>query len=155
MNIKAIFSSLVLLLLVSCNSSNNKDLASDFSGVWDVRYNFSVQECQITLDGVPGFVDQHIIEQDSEKLSFSSVSGLISPENSITQVSEDQSLVVEELLTGDIYGIGVYCEHMTMISYAAPSDEKSESLFMRTVWCEDDWSCETRGAGVAERQPEL
>ena len=132
----------------------------NFSGLWDIRYNFNSDECRIVLGGVPGFVDQHEITQDGGAVTLVSQSGLIG-EGSGAQ-REDGSITAEETVEGDIFGVGVPCELYTGITYNSLSTKSSDgagdtaqSIFVQTIECADGYVCESQAVGSAVRQPTL
>ena len=127
-------------------------LAAEYGGTWDVRYNLTVDECGV-VDGVVGIADLHTITQDGNSLTLQTPNG---PEEPFTgAVREDNSFLVEQLLEGDIFNVGLFCTLRQQISYQATSASTASSLYERTITCADGYLCNTHGVGESKRRAAL
>lgn len=142
----------LLITIIGCGGSSSSSHLPNFEGRWDVRYNFIQDECQLALSGIQGIVDQHVIEPSANGLTFTSLSGLLTEQPAA--IREDTSLAAEELLEGDVFDIGLWCELRTQISYTEIEPGSAETLLVQTIACEDGFACRTEALGHAARQPE-
>ena len=142
----------VLAAMTGCGDGDNDfdALLAQYSGIWDVRYNFSEDSCAIVEPGVIGFVDRHVIDQVGSSISLESSSGFGLSFSG--QVREDNSFVVEQILSGDIFGDGIACDVFQAISYEPTGPDTASSLFVRRLSCEDGYICESRGVGESRRR---
>ena len=151
-NMRKTASFMMTIILAACGGSDSDSREPvDYSGVWDVRYNFVEDGCALTAMDVPGFVDQHIIQQDGAAATVDAVSGLISADDA--SVGEDGSLRAERSVNQDIFGDGSDCHLASRLSYENLQDDTAESLFEFSISCGGDYSCVSRGIGEAKRQP--
>lgn len=141
---------LIVPLSVGCNGSSDSSSDLSYAGVWDVQYNFIKDECALALEGIPGFVDQHTIEQSDLVITLSARSGLLDVANG--QIRDDHSLLVSQSIEGDVFGIGVACTVLTTVSYEALHDDTTDTLFSQRISCADGYECETAAVGSASRQ---
>ena len=146
---KSLLAIFIAVLLPGCNGSGSG--FSDYTGVWDVRYNLVLDECQVVLPNVPGFVDQHSMEELDGMIAFDSVSGFVSEVTTSRQV--DDSFVASQSIAGDLFGDGSFCEITSSFEYSDPDDDTASSLFSQTITCDDGFSCRSEGIGQAGRQP--
>jgi len=140
----------LILSLAACSNSRGDDVRAGFAGTWDLRYNLSVDECGLVAGNILGFVDQHYIEEHDGVLRFSTVSGII--EDVEATLREDGSLLAEDLLAGDLFDDGSFCEFRSAISYHDNDGLRANSILAQTLWCDDGFSCESLGIGEAVRQ---
>ena len=141
----------LMLLLSACGGGGDDDDLPDYSGVWDVSYHFVSDECGLVSGGIPGFVDQHIIEQAGSAAEVSAISGLIVARHAI--VREDGSLLAEETLQQDIFGTGTPCTLTSRLEYEDLRGERATTLYDFDIACEDGYRCASRAIGEAARQP--
>ena len=146
--IRAVFAISLVVLLLGCNGSSSKNRF--FTGVWDIRYNMSIDECQIVLPGVPGFVDQHSIIEDDGLIELSTQSNLV--ESDTTSLGEDGSFTVRQQVEGDLFGDGSFCMLENSIHYSNLDHNTASSLFVQEVNCGDGFGCRSEGVGQAQRQ---
>jgi|GEM_PF-3005531 len=144
---------LIISCLVSgCNSSSSGQKAvSDYSGTWDVRYNFTTDDCGLALEGLLGFVDQHFIVQDGGIISFESQGGLLSSDSA--RIDSSGALQVEDIQEGDLFGDGSFCSFRVGVSYQDAFDNTATSLFDYTLGCNDGFECSSQAVGQSRRQP--
>ena len=155
MTLKA-FSLLFLVAAISsCGGGGGDGTASlpDYTGVWDVQYHLSTDECFIVASNVPGFVDQHILEQTGTVVDFTTLSPVMSHTTQVQGVvREDGTLYAADEFTKDAGG-GVVCTSKTEISYQIPVEDQAQTLFSLQIACSDGLSCVSQGIGTAVRQP--
>ncbi|MCB9030286.1 MAG: hypothetical protein H6619_04480 [Deltaproteobacteria bacterium] len=142
--------SLLFVALCACNSSSGNMVITDYSGIWDVRYNFANDECGLVTDGIIGFVEQDTIEQSGSTASFSSLSGILSTDSATLE--SDGSLLAIEEFSGDLFGDGTFCVQTAQIRYQNGIDNSAESVFSFSIECDDGFACSSDALGSAERQ---
>lgn len=144
--------SLVCILPACGGSSGSLLLPANFTGTWNVRYNFLEQGCLITFATFQGIVDQHLISRnDAGAYEFLSVGQVINADSVTTP--DDATLLASQSDTGDIFNDGSICTLDQTISYTTVDTETAETLYTRKIICNDGFSCETRALGTAERVP--
>lgn len=144
---------LSLCLLLGCSDDGTTRVivvVGDYRGIWDVRYNLTVDDCFLVESGILGFVDVHEIEQQGASVTLVASSDSGVPLTGT--VREDKSLATEQLLEGDIFGIGLPCQLYQAISYEPTETGTTTSLFIREIACDDGFFCETRGLGESKRR---
>ncbi len=146
---RVILATLLVLSLTNCGSDDD-GFDIDYNGIWDVRYNFSADECQIVEAGVLGFVDQHVIAQTGNVIALDSTVGLGFPLNGALR--EDSSFLAEQQISGDLFGDGTLCSQAQSISYQQTDSDRADSQFVRRISCNDGYVCESRAVGEARRQ---
>jgi len=139
-----------VIALSACGGDGDSDGTASFSGIWDVRYNLTVDECGVVTPGVIGFVDQHVIEERAEGVAFSSVDQLISVENGV--IREDGSLFVEAVTSADLIGDGSLCDITTTVVYRNLVEDDAESLFTLRIECSGIAVCASEAIGGTKRQ---
>ena len=151
-----------MALIGGCNSSSS--FLVNYSGIWDVRYNISQDECGVVTSGLPGFVDQHIIDQANpvtralESASFDAQSGLLT--DTAAEIDENDDLFAEEVTVGDIFGDGSTCTLTARTNSEncgrdASGNDRVDALFTFEIGCNDGFACRTEAVGAAVRQPEV
>ena len=152
MKTKLLVTALVLssLLVSGCNSNSKSSSITDYSGTWDLRYNFATDDCGLVTDGIIGFVEQDVIAQSGATASFESLSGILTTE--AATIEADGSLLAEEALAGDLFGDGSFCTQTASIRYQNGVDNSAESVFSFSIVCNDGFACSSDALGSAERQ---
>ena len=140
------------LILSSCDGSNGgpNAFAGEYAGVWDVRYNLSLDDCGIVEAGVFGFVDQHVIDQSGTAVTLDASSTFGVPLNG--DVDAEQNFVADQNFSGDVFGDGTDCAVYQAISYDPVKDDEAESLYVRRISCNDGYVCESRALGQSTRR---
>ncbi len=149
-NFQAVLAGLLAVGICGCGDSGN-EFPPSYVGVWDGRYVFSVDDCQIALPGVQGFLDQHTFEQSGNTLTISAKSGFFN--QTPATIDSNGSFETEAVSEGDIFGVGTYCQLTSRVSYETPHENESATLFSQTIVCNDGYSCETTARGTALKQP--
>jgi len=157
---------LVLLSATLCSCGGNSDGSSananyrgaNYQGTWNARYNLPIDDCQIVLPDVPGFVDVIEILQTNSSVVVSARSGFFG--SSEGSVSAEGNLSVVSVLEGDFFGNGSLCTQQNSLSFSpasdsSPDDGSATSLFEMSISCTDGFECLSRAVGTAERQPAL
>ena len=138
-------------LSLGCSDSSDDQLPA--SGVWDVRFNLTTDECGLVAGDIPGFVDQHQIAEAGDMLSLSAVSGIFA--DSPGQRSSNTSFTIEDEIEGDLFGTGVPCLLTASVTYNLKDQNSADTLFVQEINCTDGLSCRSNGPGSAKRQPDF
>lgn len=125
-------------------------LLAEWKGAWDVRYNFSADECGLASEELTGFVDAQEIVQDGGVVQLESSTGLGVGFDGV--IDEQNSFVAEQRISGDLFGDGTQCEVYQSISYEPVAEDEASSFFVRRFNCSDGFSCESRAFGRAIRR---
>jgi hypothetical protein len=147
------------LLLSSCSGgSNDSGGTANYQGTWNARYNLPIDDCQIVLPSVPGFVDVLEISQTGSTVTVGARSGFFA--DSQGTISDAGDLSVISTLEGDFFGNGSLCRQDNSLSFSpssdsSPADGTAAALFEMTIVCSDGFECVSRAVGTAERQPAL
>ena len=137
------------LMLAGCSDGSSFRFTT-YSGVWDVVYNVTGDSCGVIDEDTSGFNDVHTINQLERDVALSAESELIL--NGEGTVNSDDAFVAEEIVRGDIFNAGLFCEYIATTSYTDPDEDSADSLFLLTIECNDGFSCETRAIGEATRR---
>ncbi|MCB0340412.1 MAG: hypothetical protein KDD53_12450 [Bdellovibrionales bacterium] len=145
--------SLICLVTLSACAGNGGDggPVSDFTGTWNVRYNFDTDQCQVVTPPILGFVDEHTIVQEGSELTLVAASTF--PEFAEGTTGSDGSFVAVGTVIGDVFGDGSTCELTTSISYQSTGSTSAESLFALRISCNDGFECVSEGLGTSNLQP--
>jgi hypothetical protein len=148
-----------MLGLSSCGgNSGDGDVPVNYQGTWNARYNLPIDDCQIVLPSVPGFVDVLEITQSGSTATVGARSGFFA--ESEGSVSSEGDLSVVSTLEGDFFGNGSTCSQENSLSFSpasasSPEDGTAAALFEMTIVCTDGFECLSRAVGTAERQPAI
>lgn len=135
---------MVLIFFCSCHGSGSSPRKS-FTGTWDVRYNIIVDDCGLLSSSIPGFTDQHYIEQEGDLVDFNSLTELVVTEDGT--IREDGSLIaVRNVLQPN------GCEYAAIVEYEDLIGDTATTLFSLQLACPGDFFCESNGIGQAVRQ---
>lgn len=147
MKVRVLLSVIVALtVFTSCNgsSSNNKvEIAVSPEGVWSVRFTELVDECDVLAPDEEGFGfdSEETITQDGEtftisadELVFGSIDG---------GLRSSDSLIAEELVTGDIFGVGVNCSLSERLAYNDLTSESANIVYEVVIDCDDGTRCDS------------
>lgn len=155
MNRRVLIGSVLIIALISSGcGGGDDDLAQtddNYSGTWDVRYNLTVDECQLVTPGIIGLIDQHIIEEGENGVTFVSADQLVNVDNG--EIREDGSLYVNQPVPSDIFGDGTPCVIDTTITYSNRTDATADTLISVKISCVGELLCTSEALGTAERQP--
>lgn len=141
-----------------CGGDSDDSASFDYTGVWNARFNLPVDDCQIVLPSVPGFVDVVTISQVENSITASSQSGFFDLNEG--SVSSAGNMAVSSAFEGDFFGTGAVCVQETSLSFSptsddSPSNGEAGALFEMNISCTDGYACVSRGVGTAQRQPSL
>lgn len=143
------------LALSACSGSGD-DVSDaelgEFAGVWDVRYNFSTDECVMVEGGITGFVDIHSIDQDDSTGIISMSASIDFGEGLEGAATGTNTFEANQVVNGDIFGDGNFCSVEQSISYEATDAGRATTLFSRHIECSDGYVCESRALGEAVRR---
>ncbi len=146
---------LILALSVfGCGSDGDDRPETDdnYDGTWDVRYNLTVDDCQLVTPGIIGLIDQNVILESESGVQFVSVDQLINVDNG--EIREDGSLFVNQATPADIFGDGTPCNIDTTITYSNRFEDQAETLLSLKIICVGQVICTSEALGTATRQPE-
>ncbi|MDZ4787287.1 MAG: hypothetical protein SGJ02_14540 [bacterium] len=146
-----ILSAFSLLLIAGC-SGNGENEKATLPGTWDVRYNFSTDDCQLVTPGLIGFVQEHTIIEDQGENSF-----LITSSDSLivdTPIVENELgiFVSEQSNSGDIFGDGSNCTQATRISYQDLKKTSATTLLSYSIDCGASFFCVSEAIGESTKR---
>lgn len=141
---------LTVLIVAGCGSGSDSPdaLAGDYDGLWDARYNLTVDECGVVEPGGVGFIGRHIITQED---AITLDSGESFPVTLSGNLDPDQSFTTTGTFTGNYYGDGIPCTAVQTIAYTPQDADTVTTTFVRQVQCDDGFTCESRAVGTSTR----
>jgi hypothetical protein len=139
--------------LLGCNDSPTEATPSlaDPTGRWLVQFTELIDECDVLEpeDEGLGFVSEETVTQsgdvytvEGDELIFGFIDG--------TMRAPD-SLVAEDSLTGDIFGVGFSCTVSERLAYNDITETSANIVYEVVITCEDGTRCDSLFRAYGER----
>ncbi len=145
--------SIITSALLGCNDSPTEAMPTlaDPTGRWQVQFTELIDECDVLEpeDEGLGFVSEETITRSGETYTVAGdelVFGFIDG----TMRAPD-SLVAEDSLTGDIFGVGFSCTVSERLAYKDITETSANIVYEVVITCEDGTRCDSLFRAYGER----
>ncbi len=139
---------LLLSFVFGCSNSSSGVISFIFAGDWAMTYNVVSDDCGLLAGDTLTFTDNQTVSKTDETYTFTTES---LPSGSYSGMKRAENSVLATLATtGDVFGIGLYCETEENLSFDNLDGDNVDSLYTFTLLCEDGTACESafRGTGI-------
>ncbi|MGA1192618.1 MAG: hypothetical protein ACO3XO_10090 [Bdellovibrionota bacterium] len=145
--------SVIVSVLLGCNDSPTEPLPAltDPTGRWLIQFTELIDECDVLEpeDEGLGFVSEQLVTQSGDvytvagdELVFGFIDGTMRAPN---------SLVAEDSLTGDIFGVGFSCTVSERLAYNDITETSANIVYEVVITCEDGTRCDSLFRAYGER----